>query len=102
LSFLSLDIVAYENFCLCDRSPSYVDRPNWQHGFSIVYRDPRSDYFLVESHPLAETVDGWKATLKAFFNGMLCTDWQKSGYFPDPRLHHCRWEGRFTGTIWKR
>lgn len=63
------DIVAHEGFCLCDRSPAYVDRPNWQLGFTIVYKDRKSDHFFVEPHPIAEIVNGDKTTLKAFFNG---------------------------------
>lgn len=59
------DIVAYENFCLCDRNPQYVDHPNWQLGYSIVYRDKKSDFFYVEPHPIVEV--GRK--LLTFFNG---------------------------------
>jgi hypothetical protein len=59
------DIVAYENFCLCDRSPAYVDRPNWQLGFSVVYKDPSSDFFYVEQHPIIEDASGYRV----FFNG---------------------------------
>jgi predicted MPP superfamily phosphohydrolase len=63
------DIVAHEGFCLCDRSPAYVDRPNWQLGFLIVYKDRKSDCFSVEPHPIAEIVNGNKTALKTFFNG---------------------------------
>ena len=60
------DIVAYENFCLCDRSPAYVDRPNWQLGFSVIYKDKDHDHFSVEQHPIVETASG---ELKASYNG---------------------------------
>ncbi|MBZ5499716.1 MAG: metallophosphoesterase [Acidobacteriia bacterium] len=65
------DVVAYENFCLCDRNPAYVDHPNWQLGFSIVYKDRKSDCFSVEQHPIVEIVNGDRTTLKAFFNCTL-------------------------------
>jgi UDP-2,3-diacylglucosamine pyrophosphatase LpxH len=28
-----------ENGCLCDRSPEYVNDPNWQSGFSLIFTD---------------------------------------------------------------
>lgn len=63
------DIVAHEGFCLCDRSPAYVDHPNWQLGFLILYKDKQSDYFFVEPHPIAE-VGSAKRVLKAYYNGV--------------------------------
>lgn len=33
---LSGSRTAYENFCLCDLNPEYVNNPNWQQGFSVV------------------------------------------------------------------
>lgn len=65
------DIVGYENFCLCDRDPDYVDRPNWQLGFSIVYKDTKSDFFYVEQHPITEIVKGGKKTYRTWFNGRI-------------------------------
>ena len=65
--FYDRDLVAYENFCLCDRSPSYANRPNWQLGFSIVYKDQLSDFFYVEQHPIIEH----EKTVSTFFNGKL-------------------------------
>lgn len=64
------DIVGYENFCLCSRNPDYVDRPNWQLGFSIVYKDKHSDFFYLEQHPITEVAG---ERLKTFFNGKLYT-----------------------------
>lgn len=56
------DIVGYENFCLCNRNPEYVDRPNWQLGFSTVVNDGHR--FHVTQHPI---VDGDKYV--TWFNG---------------------------------
>lgn len=65
------DIVAYENFCLCDRNPTYVDHPNWQLGFSVVYKDLESDFFYVEQHPIAEITNGKRVKYKCFYNGKV-------------------------------
>ena len=65
------DLVAYENFCLCDRNPLYCDRPNWQLGFSMLYKDEKSDFFFVEQHPIAVTQHARRATYKLFFNGRV-------------------------------
>jgi hypothetical protein len=65
------DIVAYENFCLCDRQPTYADRPNWQLGFSIVYKDTESDFFYVEPHPIIEDKIRNQLTYRCFFNGKV-------------------------------
>ena len=40
-------IAAYENFCLCNLNPKYCQHPNWQLGFSIIYKDKNSDFFKV-------------------------------------------------------
>ena len=45
-------LVGTENFCLCDLNPPYIDRPNWQQGFSVVYKDKNSDLFSVSPHPI--------------------------------------------------
>jgi hypothetical protein len=63
------DLVAYENFCLCDRNPAYVDHPNWQLGFSVVYRSTESDFFYVEQHPIIQTEEGGEPVYKCFHNG---------------------------------
>ena len=63
------DLVGYENFCLCDRNPAYVDHPNWQLGFSVVHRDLNSDFFYVEQHPIIETETAGELVYKCFFNG---------------------------------
>lgn len=65
------DIVAYENFCLCDRSPQYVDHPNWQLGFSIIYKDKESDFFQVVQHPITEIKERKNVTYKCFYNGKI-------------------------------
>ncbi len=48
-------LVAYENFCLCDLNPNYMDRPNWQQGFSVVYKDAASDMFHVQQIPIVHS-----------------------------------------------
>ena len=45
-------LLGVENFCLCDLDPPYIDRPNWQQGFSVVYKDKNSDLFSVSPHPI--------------------------------------------------
>lgn len=40
-------IGGWENFCLCQLNPTYATNPNWQHGFSIIYRKPRKERFQV-------------------------------------------------------
>lgn len=65
------DIVGHENFCLCDRNPTYVDRPNWTLGFGIVYKDLASDFFYYEAHPITEIEKGSKMTYRTFFNGEI-------------------------------
>ena len=60
-------LVAHENFCLCDINPCYLDRPNWQQGFSIVYRDAKSDLFWVEPHPIVKR----EGKYRVFFNGKV-------------------------------
>lgn len=65
------DIVGYENFCLCDRNPEYVDRPNWQLGFSLVYKDSVSDSFYVEQHPILEIKKGKSLHYQTWYNGEI-------------------------------
>ena len=65
------DIAAYENFCLCNRNPEFVDHPNWQLGFSIIYKDKTSDFFQVNQHYIAELGDGADRTYKTIFNGLI-------------------------------
>lgn len=65
------DLVFYENFCLCSRFPEYVDRPNWQLGFSIIHKDKKSDFFYVEQHPITEFRYGNKVTYKTWFKGRV-------------------------------
>lgn len=65
------DIVGYENFCLCDRNPEYADHPNWQLGFSIIYKDINSDYFQVDQHYIAEIKKGNRTIYKTRFNGIF-------------------------------
>ncbi len=38
-------LLGIENFSMCARRASYVARPNWQLGFSVVYLDPESGRF---------------------------------------------------------
>ncbi len=65
------DIVGYENFCLCDRNPEYVDRPNWQLGFCNVYMDNDSDFFYVEPHPITEIKKGNRLVYRTWFDGRI-------------------------------
>jgi len=71
------DIVAYENFCLCSRDPEYVSHPNWQLGFSLIYKDIQmvegkvSDCFYVEPHPITAIERGSKVIYRTFFNGEI-------------------------------
>lgn len=69
------DIVAFENFCLCDRNPHYTDKPNWQLGFSLVYKDIDSDIFYVEQHPILEYRVKNRLTYRTFFNGKVYERW---------------------------
>jgi UDP-2,3-diacylglucosamine pyrophosphatase LpxH len=38
-------IYGYENGCLCDINPNYIQHPNWQQGFSIINWD-RNEFFI--------------------------------------------------------
>ncbi len=38
-------ILGIENFCMCSRTATYVNHPNWQLGFSVIYLEPRSGQF---------------------------------------------------------
>ena len=42
----------WENFCLCDLNPEYVDNPNWQQGFSLIYF--LNDRFFIEQIPIVD------------------------------------------------
>jgi hypothetical protein len=63
--FEDRDLVAYENFCLCRLDPPYMASPNWQQGFSLVYKDAGSDLFYVEPHPIVRKGERYRV----FFNG---------------------------------
>ncbi len=45
-------IGGWENGCLCDLNPAYVMKPNWCHGFSVVYRKKGDGRFHVEQIPM--------------------------------------------------
>lgn len=68
------DIVAYENGCLCDRNPQYVDRPNWQLGFSVIYKDKDSDFHQVVQHYIQEKKKGNRLNYRCFYNGREYTN----------------------------
>ena len=51
---LSTSLVGFENFCLCDLKPHYINNPNWQHGFSIVYKKRNGDRFDVHQIPIVD------------------------------------------------
>lgn len=55
----------WENFCLCDLNPDWVQNPNWQQGFSLVHFMVNGRFF-VEQVPI---VDG-----KAIHGCKLYTD----------------------------
>jgi len=38
-------LVAFEGGCLCSLDPPYLSRPNWQQGWTVVAKDPDSDFF---------------------------------------------------------
>jgi UDP-2,3-diacylglucosamine pyrophosphatase LpxH len=38
----------YEGGCLCDLNPTYVDKPDWAHGFCMVHKKKNSSRFHVE------------------------------------------------------
>jgi UDP-2,3-diacylglucosamine pyrophosphatase LpxH len=42
----------FENGCLCDLNPNYTMKPNWIHGFSIVWKKKDDDRFMVEPVPI--------------------------------------------------
>lgn len=46
--------VGVENGCTCDLNPSYVSKPNWQHGFSIVYLDDNGKRFQLYDIPIID------------------------------------------------
>lgn len=49
--------VWYENGCLCDLNPEYVNgKPNWQQGFSISHFIKGDDRFIVEQIPIIDGV----------------------------------------------
>lgn len=43
---------AYENGCLCRMDPEYVQRPNWQTGFSVVHVEDKGNMFSVQQIPV--------------------------------------------------
>ena len=48
-------LLGIENFSMCSRHQSYVSRPNWQLGFSVIYLHARSGRFhlfpiLIDPH----------------------------------------------------
>lgn len=42
----------WENFCLCDLDPDYIQNPNWQHGFSLIHFKKKR--FYVEQVPIID------------------------------------------------
>jgi hypothetical protein len=44
---------AWENGCLCRLDPEYVQRPNWQQGFSVVHVEA-DGYFNVQQIPILD------------------------------------------------
>ena len=49
-------IGGFENGCMCELNPNYCMKPNWQHGFSIVWRTKKrgSKRFMVEQIPIID------------------------------------------------
>jgi predicted phosphodiesterase len=44
----------WENGCLCDLNPEYVNEPDWQHGVSLIWHTPGQDAFTVQSLPFLD------------------------------------------------
>lgn len=57
-------LVGYENFCLCSLSPPYLDHPNWQLGFSIVFKDKATDLFHVDQYPIVNIDNTYRTLYK--------------------------------------
>jgi predicted phosphodiesterase len=43
---------AFENFCLCDLSPEYVAKPNWQQGLSVVFYEAHGTRYHIIQCPI--------------------------------------------------
>ena len=52
----SKPLVGFENGCLCSLNPRYMQNPNWQHGFSIVYHKKGKDRFHVHQIPIIDNI----------------------------------------------
>lgn len=57
-------LVGYENFCLCDINPPYLDRPNWQQGFSVIFKDKETDLFHVDQYPIINIDNSYRTMYK--------------------------------------
>lgn len=42
----------WDNGCMCNLNPSYILRPNWCHGFSVVYKEKNDNRFMVVQIPI--------------------------------------------------
>jgi predicted phosphodiesterase len=58
-------IGGWESGCLCTLDPEWCRQKRWMHGFIVIHREPRKDFFNVEQVPI---IDG-----KMFYGGKL---WQ--------------------------
>lgn len=47
---------AFENGCMCDLNPEYIFNPDWQQGFSIIYKKKGKNRFYVEQVPIIDGV----------------------------------------------
>lgn len=47
-------LVGYENGCLCTLKPDWTGDPNWQHGFSVVYKKKNKDRFHLYQIPIVD------------------------------------------------
>ena len=43
-TFLDRTLFGYENPCLCSLDPDYVNYPNWQHGFTLIFADKKTTW----------------------------------------------------------
>jgi UDP-2,3-diacylglucosamine pyrophosphatase LpxH len=50
---------AYENGCLCSLDPDYTEQPDWQNGFSVVWK-ARNEFFHVDQVPIVEGQYLWQ------------------------------------------
>lgn len=53
----------WETGCLCSLEPSWMLKPDWQHGITIIYKEKIGNHFFVEQIPIID--------YKFFYGGKL-------------------------------